>query len=105
VDLKNISEIKGEELHSKCGWTPFEKFGGIFPDYVYLRGEMILQDREVVSSSSGEFLNGKNSEKRVAEERMRELFKLATNDKNQRTSREEIRAHLPLLNEVQDESS
>lgn len=59
VDLKNTSEIKGEELHSKCGWTPFEKFGGIFPDHVYLRGEMILQEGDVLSSSSGEFLNGK----------------------------------------------
>ena len=47
VDLKNMSEIKGEELHSECGWTPFEKFGGIFPDYVYLRGEMILQEGDV----------------------------------------------------------
>ncbi|MCL4447024.1 MAG: dihydroorotase [Thermoplasmatales archaeon] len=59
VDLKNVTEIMGDELHSKCGWTPFEKFEGIFPDLVYLRGEMMIQEGEVISSPSGAFLNAK----------------------------------------------
>ncbi len=42
-DLKNTKEIKAEELHSKCGWTPFEGFEAIFPEKVYLRGEEVLE--------------------------------------------------------------
>ncbi|MGC8562777.1 MAG: dihydroorotase [Thermoplasmata archaeon] len=59
VNIKNPVEIKGEDLHSKCGWTPFEKFGGIFPDIVYLRGELMIQDKEVVGQPTGVFLNAK----------------------------------------------
>ncbi len=59
VDLKNAVEIEAENLHSKCGWTPFERFEGIFPERVYLRGQMLLQEGELVSMSSGKFLNGK----------------------------------------------
>jgi dihydroorotase len=59
VDLKNTTEIRGDEMHSKCGWTPFEKFDGVFPDLVYLRGELILQEGEIVASPSGVFLNAK----------------------------------------------
>ncbi|MCL5873970.1 MAG: dihydroorotase [Candidatus Thermoplasmatota archaeon] len=59
LDFKKTTEIRGEELHSRCGWTPFENFEGIFPDLVYLRGELIVQEGEVVSPSSGVFLNAK----------------------------------------------
>jgi dihydroorotase len=59
LDFRNTTEIRGEELHSRCGWTPFENFEGIFPELVYLRGELIIQEGEVVSSPSGVFLNAK----------------------------------------------
>jgi len=59
VDFKKVKKVRGEELHSKCGWTPFENFDGIFPNLVYLRGEMIIQDGEIHSSPTGEFINAK----------------------------------------------
>ena len=59
IDIKNPVEIRGEDLHSKCGWTPFEGFEGIFPDLVYLRGEMMIQEGGVVGSPAGVFLDAK----------------------------------------------
>ena len=40
-DLDAAREIRGEDLHSKCGWTPFEGFTGVFPEWTMLRGEMV----------------------------------------------------------------
>jgi dihydroorotase len=59
VDLKKVTKIRGEEMHSKCGWTPFENSDGIFPDLVYLRGQLILVDGDVASLPTGVFLNAK----------------------------------------------
>ena len=59
INFREIGRIKGEDLHSKCGWTPFENFEGIFPKLVFLRGELVVQEGEAVSSSSGVFLNAK----------------------------------------------
>ncbi len=42
-DLKKVREIRAEELHSICGWTPYEGFKAVFPEQVYLRGEEVLQ--------------------------------------------------------------
>jgi len=40
VDLDDPTTISGDALHSKCGWTPFEGWPGVFPERVYLRGEL-----------------------------------------------------------------
>ncbi|MEM2726921.1 MAG: amidohydrolase family protein, partial [Archaeoglobaceae archaeon] len=42
-NLKNIQEIKSDNLHSLCGWTPYGGFKAIFPKEVYIRGEEVLQ--------------------------------------------------------------
>lgn len=52
-NLKRVTEIKGEKLHSKCGWTPFEDFRGIFPEAVFLRGEKIISNGEATAKPSG----------------------------------------------------
>ncbi|MCK5562281.1 MAG: amidohydrolase family protein, partial [Thermoplasmata archaeon] len=44
VDLRQETEIKGDELHSKCGWTPYEGMTAIFPRMVMVRGEIIVKD-------------------------------------------------------------
>ncbi len=44
VDFRKERVIKGDRLHSKCGWTPYEGKTGIFPSVVYLRGEPIIED-------------------------------------------------------------
>lgn len=44
-DLNNVQEIKSEKLHSLCNWTPYEGFKAIFPKWVYLRGEEVLESQ------------------------------------------------------------
>jgi len=50
VDLKNITRIKSSDLHSKCGWTPFENWPAIFPESVFIRGEKLIDEKEIQSS-------------------------------------------------------
>ncbi|MCT9095234.1 dihydroorotase [Haloarchaeobius sp. HME9146] len=40
-DTENPREIRGEDLHSNCGWTPFEGKQGVFPEWTMLRGEVV----------------------------------------------------------------
>jgi dihydroorotase len=49
IDMKSQKKISGEALHSKCGWTPYEGFYGIFPKRVFSRGEMIIEDEQISS--------------------------------------------------------
>jgi dihydroorotase len=41
VDPGERTEIRGADLHSKCGWTPFEGFEGVFPQWTALRGQVV----------------------------------------------------------------
>jgi dihydroorotase len=38
--------IRGEELHSKCGWTPFEGRDAVFPELTMVRGNVVYHDGE-----------------------------------------------------------
>ena len=38
IDLDNVEPIRAEDLHTKCGWTPFEGRDAIFPEWTMLRG-------------------------------------------------------------------
>jgi dihydroorotase len=46
-DHKDLRVIKGDNLHSKCGWSAFEGKKALFPKHVFLRGEIIIEDREL----------------------------------------------------------
>ena len=48
VDFSKISKIKSNFLHYKCEWTPFEGKDALFPTDVFLRGEQIIEDKEIV---------------------------------------------------------
>ncbi len=48
VDLKKTETITAEHLHSKCGWTPFEGFPAIFPSMVFIRGEKVIDDHQIL---------------------------------------------------------
>jgi dihydroorotase len=48
VDLKKTETIVTEQLHSKCGWTPFEGFPAIFPSMVFIRGEKVIDDHQIL---------------------------------------------------------
>ncbi len=52
-DLKDVTRIRGEKLHSKCGWSPFENYNAIFPKFVMLGGEMILSENELLITGRG----------------------------------------------------
>lgn len=51
IDYKEITAVKSENLHSKCGWTPFEDMTAIFPSDVFLRGERIIEEFQLASNS------------------------------------------------------
>ena len=57
VDMDKEVKIKGENLHSRCGWTPFEDWPAIFPEEVFVRGERLIQDGEIqVKQGFGNFV-------------------------------------------------
>lgn len=56
IDLKGGTRIKSDDLHSKCGWTPFEDWPAIFPTHVFIRGEKVIEDYEIqVKQGFGRF--------------------------------------------------
>jgi dihydroorotase len=44
VEPENGTEIHGGDLHSKCEWTPFEGWTGVFPAWTMVRGEVVYAD-------------------------------------------------------------
>ncbi|MCU4799911.1 dihydroorotase [Halobacteria archaeon HArc-gm2] len=48
VDPDDDREIRGENMHTKVDWTPFEGFTGVFPELTMVRGE-IVYERDTVS--------------------------------------------------------
>jgi len=48
VNMKTTKTITAETLHSKCGWTPFEGFQGVFPSMMFIRGEKVIDDQNIL---------------------------------------------------------
>jgi len=48
VDFKQPEPLNAEQLHSKCGWTPFEGFPVIMPSFVVIRGEPVIENHEML---------------------------------------------------------
>ncbi|GAA0249103.1 dihydroorotase [Haladaptatus pallidirubidus] len=46
VDPDETREIRGDNLHSKCGWTPFEGWTGVFPELTMVRGNVVFENGE-----------------------------------------------------------
>ncbi|MFB6354605.1 MAG: dihydroorotase [Halobacteriales archaeon] len=44
VNPDEARSIRGDELHSKCGWTPFEGRRGVFPEWTMVRGRVVWED-------------------------------------------------------------
>jgi dihydroorotase len=53
IDPKMTTEIKARNLHSKCGWTPYEGFEAIFPTAVFLRGMELVESNSLVGERKG----------------------------------------------------
>ncbi len=65
VDMELEREVQNENLHTKCGWSPFNgwKLKG-WPLMTFLRGEMVMQDGKVSGRPRGkevEFWGGLNT--------------------------------------------
>lgn len=58
-DPTHVEEIRGETLHSKAGWTPFEGFEGISPEWTMVRGAVVYERSRAESERFGEAL-GRN---------------------------------------------
>lgn len=43
--------IMEADLHSKCGWSPFDGHDAIFPSQVYVRGNPVIVDRQLVAKA------------------------------------------------------
>jgi dihydroorotase len=50
VDETESVPIRGENLHSRCGWTPFEGMCGVFPDLTMVRGTVVYHDGSYAES-------------------------------------------------------
>ena len=66
VDPDQAREIRGEETHTNCEWTPFEGRLGVFPELTMVRGKIVYErtpgdgeDRSVDSESFGD-VRGRN---------------------------------------------
>jgi len=53
VDPRAMVPIKVKNLHSKCGWTPYEGYDALFPHAVLVRGRVVVEDGEVVGERAG----------------------------------------------------
>jgi dihydroorotase len=43
VDPDDAREIRGDDTHSKCGWTPFTGRNGVFPTLTLVRGQIVYE--------------------------------------------------------------
>ncbi len=48
IDMRKEIEIKAKNLHSKAGWTPYDGFSAVFPRFTFVRGDMVIEDWELV---------------------------------------------------------
>ena len=53
VDPDATREIRGDDLHSKCGWSPFEGRTGVFPELTMVRGRVVYEDPESSLTPAG----------------------------------------------------
>jgi len=59
VNPREMRPIKGDLLHSKAGWTPYEEMDGIFPQITLSRGEVVWDGEIVGERGRGKFLVGR----------------------------------------------
>ncbi len=55
VDPDNVQEIQATDLHTNCGWTPYEGMNGVFPEWTMRRGETVYRrDRDAFADGGGQ---------------------------------------------------
>ncbi|MEM0448586.1 MAG: dihydroorotase [Methanomassiliicoccales archaeon] len=53
LDPRQVSLVSARRVRSKCGWTPFEGHEAIFPQAVFLRGQLMVEDGGLVGERIG----------------------------------------------------
>ncbi|MCG7844545.1 MAG: dihydroorotase [Methanomassiliicoccales archaeon] len=53
IDPRELRPIRGRDMHSKCGWTPFEGKEALFPQAVFIRGKLIMSDGSIIADHAG----------------------------------------------------
>jgi dihydroorotase len=53
VDMTHSTIIKADNLHSKCGWTAYQDMPGVFPQAVFLRGQLMVENGSQVGERMG----------------------------------------------------
>lgn len=53
-DIRKTRMIKADDMHSRCGFTPYEGMEALFPTDVFVRGERQIEDSEFVGTNMGE---------------------------------------------------
>ena len=56
VDFSSMERINDYRLHSKNPGSPFNGFDAIFPDDVVIRGESVIEDRELLNDRRGKYV-------------------------------------------------
>jgi dihydroorotase len=56
VDFSSMERINDYRLHSKNPGSPFNGFDAIFPDDVIMRGESVIEKRELVNDRTGKYV-------------------------------------------------
>lgn len=51
-DTTQTSVIDASQLHTKCTWTPFEGYEGIFPEWTMIRGSIVFQHNQISANPS-----------------------------------------------------
>ena len=64
-DPRETRVIGGEDLHTKCDWTPFDGFDGVFPELTLVRGQVAYERHPDGTETFGE-PEGQNVRKRTA---------------------------------------
>ena len=57
VDTTETTEIRADERHTDCGWTPFEGFEAVFPEWTMVRGTTVYErdaEEDVFYDHAGE---------------------------------------------------
>jgi len=53
VDMSASAPIKADRLNSKCGWSAYEGMPAIFPAAVFLRGQLMIENDNLVGERTG----------------------------------------------------
>jgi dihydroorotase len=53
VDPEATRPIHGPDLRSRCGWSPFEGFDGVFPEWTMLRGRFVYRETGTGTTGTG----------------------------------------------------